>query len=462
MTEQLAVRDLPAGRFGQLLSESRHRTRGDLELLAAHSCYTVGQLSDIENGHRPLKGGELGDVLALYETDFGLVVPQRHPLRVDLTERAIVADGNCIDLRSTSDEHVLDQYLSLVYRMRQRRPGTALHLRDEDLEILAESLAEPEWAIAERLTQAMGLEAELATGVFARLQRALRTRRAVRLLGLFSIGTVVFGGSEGDSSGFSVESTAIDSDSPKSVDSLLTARVLDGAPSADSIYVEVSAAQSTQPDITPEAMVAGIRLEAIDETELNPEVAVSEAVVEDIVANSDGEPASSVDAGNSAEESVPGDVGTAIARATPAELGQQGESLLRVPPSELIPGWTIEYQTARPGLRGLTLWQTRKIEIYVRDSDTPVSLAGILAHEIGHAIDVDYLQDVDRHNWLQARAINTTTWWPESHANDFSTGAGDFAEAFAYWAVGDPTTSQLAGTPTPDQLALIETFIARA
>ena len=99
--------------------------------------------------------------------------------------------------------------------------------------------------------------------------------------------------------------------------------------------------------------------------------------------------------------------------------------------------------------------------MFVRDTDTPRSLVGILAHEIGHAIDVTHLTDADRDTWRDARNLGSPQWWPDAYASDFESGAGDFAESFAYWAVGDPSSSQLAGTPTAQQLTVLDDMVGR-
>ena len=98
--------------------------------------------------------------------------------------------------------------------------------------------------------------------------------------------------------------------------------------------------------------------------------------------------------------------------------------------------------------------------MYVRDGDTAQSLAGILAHELGHAIDVTHFKDADRAVWLEARGQSGAQWWPDAYASDFETGAGDWAEAFAYWALGDPNSSRLAGTPNSAQLAVVRNLIS--
>ncbi|NNC81110.1 MAG: hypothetical protein HKN94_13265, partial [Acidimicrobiales bacterium] len=136
------------------------------------------------------------------------------------------------------------------------------------------------------------------------------------------------------------------------------------------------------------------------------------------------------------------------------------EALLPFDVNRALPGWTIEYNPSRPNFRGLTFPYEKRIELYVRPSDTPRSLAGILAHEIGHAIDVTHFSANDRKRWLEIRGVPNAQWWPDAYASDFETGAGDFAEAFAYWALRDANSSKLAGTPSSAQLETVASLVS--
>jgi hypothetical protein len=108
----------------------------------------------------------------------------------------------------------------------------------------------------------------------------------------------------------------------------------------------------------------------------------------------------------------------------------------------------------------MTFPQQRLIEIYVRDTDTPSGLARVVAHEIGHAIDVQHNDAAKRARWRAARgAAPTVPWWPSEAADDFATLAGDFAEAFAVWQLGVESRSTLGETPTPDQLAVLASLV---
>lgn len=121
-----------------------------------------------------------------------------------------------------------------------------------------------------------------------------------------------------------------------------------------------------------------------------------------------------------------------------------------------LPGWTIIFSPGRSGVLGYTYVDTQTIEIFVRGNQSEGLLAHVIAHELGHAVDVTKNNGDERRQWQQARSITSADWWPGNGANDFSTGAGDFAESFAAWVVGPAHfRSNLAGPPNSSQLDLM-------
>jgi len=117
-------------------------------------------------------------------------------------------------------------------------------------------------------------------------------------------------------------------------------------------------------------------------------------------------------------------------------------------------GYRIVFSGPQPGMQGRTSPRSMGfIEIYVRPDETVDNLAHVIAHEIGHAVDLTYGNDQRRSVWLQLRGITPRPWFTCSMCDDFSVPAGDFAETFAYWQVGDYSRSRLAPPPTPAQLA---------
>lgn len=137
-------------------------------------------------------------------------------------------------------------------------------------------------------------------------------------------------------------------------------------------------------------------------------------------------------------------------------VGRDALAGISYPWQELLDGWTIEFQTSTDGLFGLTLVPERRIEIYVRPDQSPAMVRHVIAHELGHAVDVTLNDGPDRRRWEEARGLSSAPWWPDSGAADFRTGAGDFAESFAAWQVGPSGfRSELAPPPDGAQIELL-------
>ena len=120
-----------------------------------------------------------------------------------------------------------------------------------------------------------------------------------------------------------------------------------------------------------------------------------------------------------------------------ADTAGQGDLRERVlaaidfPIEQRLPGWRIEFLGERRGYQGLTYSQERLIRVYVRDDFTFEHLVHVTAHELGHAIDIDLLTAEDHARWNEARGRGAdATWWAASGAEDYSSGAGDWAESF--------------------------------
>ncbi len=130
--------------------------------------------------------------------------------------------------------------------------------------------------------------------------------------------------------------------------------------------------------------------------------------------------------------------------------------MISYPWLDRLPGWRIEFLTDGNGVRGLTYSVERRIEVFVRPDDTAWDVARVVAHELGHAVDLTYNDTGVRQRWREQRAIpDDAPWWPGSGAADFATGAGDFAECFATWQVGSASLSTVAGACNDEDLALV-------
>jgi len=167
----------------------------------------------------------------------------------------------------------------------------------------------------------------------------------------------------------------------------------------------------------------------------------------------------------STSTAVPTSVAPAPDRAVDygAQLDDVAMSRISFDWSRRLPGWQIQFVGPRQGYRGSTFPDRRLIQIYVRPTATIDDVAHVVAHEIGHAIDVTYFDDVDRGRFNLARGRSVSAaWWVAPGATDFSSGAGDWAEAFAWAQVGPDGGwySQLSPPPTAEQLGVIADLIA--
>lgn len=139
------------------------------------------------------------------------------------------------------------------------------------------------------------------------------------------------------------------------------------------------------------------------------------------------------------------------------DLGPLALAAIDYPWGSQLRGWTITFVDGEGQVAGYTWSQESRIEVFVRPGDDVAAVTRVLAHELGHAIDVSLNDTDERNRWLAQRGAVAVAWWPTSGAADFETGAGDFAEVFAAWQVGDSDfRSRVAETPSPEDLTLLE------
>jgi len=133
-------------------------------------------------------------------------------------------------------------------------------------------------------------------------------------------------------------------------------------------------------------------------------------------------------------------------------------SLIHYPWKNL--GYEIVFLGPRPGYKAMTLSERRRIEVYVRPGDSPKSLAYDVAHELGHAFDLEFNNYERRRQWRKLRGIpSDTPWFGCNRCPDYETPAGDFAETFALLLLGPGNYhSLLAPQPTPEHAAQLAAF----
>lgn len=135
-----------------------------------------------------------------------------------------------------------------------------------------------------------------------------------------------------------------------------------------------------------------------------------------------------------------------------AERGLATLGTLDYPWQEL--GWTILFLGPRAGLQGMTYPHEQRIELYVRPGQSADDLAVVVAHELGHAVDVTFNDSTRRERWRDLRALpDDMPWFGCDGCTDYATPAGDFAEVFAWWLTeGRDYRSELGPPPDGEEL----------
>lgn len=141
-----------------------------------------------------------------------------------------------------------------------------------------------------------------------------------------------------------------------------------------------------------------------------------------------------------------------------AVLGSQAEDTVGYDFRTALPEWTIRYADDHPDFLGVTRSENKTITVHIEPEATADAVAEVLMHEVGHAIDLERLDDDERAEWVELRNI-PAVWWPGNGLNDFAVGAGDFAEAVSAYTTGSASNSEY-GEFTPEQLAFVAAVLA--
>jgi hypothetical protein len=120
-------------------------------------------------------------------------------------------------------------------------------------------------------------------------------------------------------------------------------------------------------------------------------------------------------------------------------------------------GYEIRFLGPRPGYRAMTIADKKLIEVYVREGDDIEVLAFDLAHELGHAYDLERMDTRSRNRWRELRGIDPKIpWFGCNRCPDYETPAGDFAETFALLLLGSSNYhSRLCAAPAPEEMTLL-------
>lgn len=431
---------IPSARFGAVLSSHRRERGLDVVELAgqSHGAFTATQLADAERGRIPNDDATRSALAALYQLDTSAALPKRSELIVDLDGRQLAVGDQSVVVRSDEVDHVLERYLSLLYLLRDARPGTELSLRDPDLDVLSNSLEIELAALERRLGQLM--VGEDVPRLLSRLRSRILLPAAGVLVAACAVGSFVIIGSPNqtveqvDAAGFvasvvapATSVSAIAAPASLVADSGQHAQTSGRSQSSEwaSYHAQAVRAEAGEPAVSgiPDADDASIA----DRTPENELAAVVGA---------EGKALQTADTVTDSEEpDADGD------QPTPTGIGGEALALLSYDWQAALPGWIISFVDAGDtDARGMTYPRDKAIVVYVHPGDTPERLSEIAAHELGHALDVEHLDDSDRMAWLNARG-KPLVWWAGSGLTDFDVGAGDFAEAVAAEWTGSSSRS---------------------
>ncbi len=259
----MQTRDLPAElllppkRLGALLAEAR--VEGGYSLTEAADAlgdnWSPLTLLEVETGRRPVMDPDVTALTELYGIPTTTLIPERSHLVVDLTEGTLAAGDRTVRFESNVVERqeVLAQYLAMVYAMRDLRPGTAVPLREPDLEVLEGVLGTPRRNIEAELRSLM----LVPDGPVASRMGRLRGRVLIPIIGVVvavtAAGTLLL--VSGDSDATVVDTTdrteTPASDDGGTVDDGTGTDDGSGAPAADEVEIGDAVVQERLPDGSP-------------------------------------------------------------------------------------------------------------------------------------------------------------------------------------------------------------------
>lgn len=98
-----------------------------------------------------------------------------------------------------------------------------------------------------------------------------------------------------------------------------------------------------------------------------------------------------------------------------------------------LDGWQVAFLPPDPHALGRTRPSIRTIELYPRRGYTTRVMAWVLAHELGHRLDLAYLTDPSRARWRHLRGFEPSSPWFDLVTDplDSSVPSEDWADAIA-------------------------------
>jgi hypothetical protein len=88
---------------------------------------------------------------------------------------------------------------------------------------------------------------------------------------------------------------------------------------------------------------------------------------------------------------APGDTQVTKKLTREEQTGLKALELIKFNWQQSLPGWRVRFLPPRKGYLAITFREQRRIDVYVRADRSTAAIAHDIGHELGHAIDVTYL-----------------------------------------------------------------------
>ncbi len=450
-------------RLGAILRAQRESDSRTLEEMARSGggAFLASDLEAFERGRKKLDDATATALAEVYGLSQGPLLPFRSKLVIDLDAGTVEAGDQTATLaKAASPDQILARYLAMVQVLRAWSPGQPFPLRADDLDVLGTSLDLAPATVEQRLRELLVLPEISVTA--RRLRRALIFPAAGLLVGTTAVGALILVVQQSDTAGqlAAPQAQPVQVAVSALASSPLLAPITQAVPAA--VAQPAPETSITEPELLSEAVLEPAEVLVAPPTATDAELAPAPAeVVNPVVVD----PPVQIEVAPEVDLAlgIVVELGEPVVVEAPDEgLAQRGaaaENLIAYPWQTLLSDWTVEYLPSAPGLAGNTNVPSKTISIYLSDGQAAEQIAGILAHEVGHALDITYLDDAARQQWLDARGASDVSWWPTDGLNDFSVGSGDFAEAVAATFANSPSTSFLSGPLTAAHFDLVRQLL---
>lgn len=183
---------LPYRRVGTLLRAARTQAGYSPRAVARATGFSKQLLAAWEHGEVGVGDDNLAKLAVLYQVSLESLAPARRGITIDRDTGTLRVGHHIEPLPKSITEpgEILERYLHLLYSLRGLKPNDQVHLRDDDLNNLADILGNTPREIERRLIDLMGISQKEAT----RLRRIILRRHVLTPAAGLALGAGLFGG----------------------------------------------------------------------------------------------------------------------------------------------------------------------------------------------------------------------------------------------------------------------------